>query len=1084
MESIDVKQLSNDNVLELFQILTSSQPDTVKIKKAQDLINKYKDIPESLDGCLYQLSTNTDEIIRQFTTVILYKSVDHNWGKISEEKKEGIKKTVMELYSKEKSYKVLKGLGYAIFKICKKTLLENKWDNLLEMIFSSPDKYTQSQERLFEINLHVIADLVGSVSSLLQNKNKMNQIKEILSTTFLKGNNKMKEKATECLGYLIKNLDMENFGIFKDLADFIFKDLESCDEKVIMKVYETLCDCNIEILNFFNNLTYPTELTIKFLGKNEYQGNLKAIMTEFLYMIAKHKKKLFTQNNCKILKDILTVSVNLINSQENEDNNNIEEDTTSLFNIGLNIINFVCNTVSSKKTFPLLIEVIKKFINSKRDLERRGAIAIIGEMAEGCAVPMKDNIEDIINLLINTFSNDQNEKVKGQCIISMDFLSQFCSPEVNEYYDKIIPMLLQGLFSQSEDIVEKSLLEINYFFSSIDLEMEDYLNMNSELNMKLLQKLIEILNTTKNGSVQEKSLTALGAVVTNGHNLNPETLIPILTSLQNITKTKTTANDQKLIGSTLDCVGNIMVVIKREKFNQELEDYFNKFAYECIKSTVYDLQLGGLSYFSALAEIKGNDFSNLLTGIMEYTEKILKDDSGIIEKGKEKDEIGLDSDSEELMDGNDEMYWNQDFMNVKSVALKNLAIYAKLCPKLYIEKYYNFTLDQLEFFSNYCNETVFFEVADLYEAMLLSLDSSGDKTKDVNEFWVNEVLTHYESFINETDDQELVGHIFGNVYNIVEHFGKNIFKDNKTNNLNTSLDRIINLTLKLLKNELQCQIRNKDAEEDEMEHEEDIFDAIKNVCLCLSEKLGDDFHNYFSKIYPQLSTYLKPTYDEEDRQNAFGIIAEVLKNTKISVKFYAKQLFEEIQSNLSGKKKNKKNENLYRHISYLIGVLFISDPQACKSYVNQGLQNLQSMFEKSKKEGKDNVIAALCRIIMAYQYNKTNFNLFDKSIETIMSNLPLKYDNNENLTVLDFLIYIIEMLDLEQYKKYIGAIMKVMHCIVIFDAKCETKPEHLAKVKQYLNKLNQNETIKVLIEGIVEKEFTPAEKEKFIKSLN
>ena len=142
------------------------------------------------------------------------------------------------------------------------------------------------------------------------------------------------------------------------------------------------------------------------------------------------------------------------------------------------------------------------------------------------------------------------------------------------------------------------------------------------------------------------------------------------------------------------------------------------------------------------------------------------------------------------------------------------------------------------------------------------------------------------------------------------------------------------------------------------------------------------------------------------------------------------------------------------------------------------------MFEKSKKEGKDNVIAALCRIIMAYQYNKTNFNLFDKSIETIMNNLPLKYDNNENLTVLDFLIYIIEMLDLDQYKKYIGAIMKVLHCIVIFDAKCETKPEDLVKVKQYINKLNQNETIKVLIEGIVEKEFTPSEKEKFIKSLN
>ena len=917
---------------------------------------------------------------------------------------------------------------------------------------------------------------------LLQDKNKMNQIKNILKTAFEKGNNKMKENATECLGHLIRSLDIDYLKYFKDLSEFLFKDLKNCDEKVILKVYETLCDSNIEILNFFKDLVFPTKLTIELLNNESYKENLKAIMAEFLYMIAQHKKKIFTQNNCQLFKEILNTSLNLLKSEENEDNNNMEENTTSLFNIGLNIINFICKTISSKKTFPVLIESIKNFIQSRKWLERLSAIAIIGVMAEGCAVPMKDNIEDIINLLINTFSNDQNEKVKGQCIVSMDYLTQYCSPEINEYYDKIIPMLLEGLFSKNEDIVEKSLLEINYFFSSIDMEMEDYLNMNSELNLKLLQKLIEILNNAKNGSVQEKSLTALGAVVTNGHNLNPDTLIPVLTSLQNITKTKATSNDQKLIGSTLDCVGNILVVIKKERFTKELEDYFNKFAYECIKSSVYDLQYGGLSYFSALAEVKGTEFNGMLEGIMEFTQKILKDDSGIVEKTK--DELGLDSDSEEIMDGNDEMYWNQDFMNVKSLAIKCLAIFAKSCPKLYIEKYYQYTLDQLEYFSSYCNEEVFFGVVDLYEAMVFSIESSGDKSKDVNDFWIKEILTHYESFINETSDQELVSHIFGNVYNIVDHFGKNIFKDNKTNNLNTSLDRIINLTLKLLKNELPCQVRNKEAEEDEMEHEEDIFDSIKSVCLCLSEKLGDDFHNYFNIIYPQLSTYLKPSYDEEDRQNAFGIIAEVLKHTKISVKFHAKQLFEDIQKNLSGKKKNKKNENLFRHISYLIGVLFYSDPQACKDYVNQGLQNLQVMFEKCKKEGKDNIIAALCRIIMAYQYNKTNFNLFDKSVETIMNNLPLKYDNNENLTVLDFFIYIIELLDLEQYKKYIGSIMKVLHCIVIFDAKCETKPENLEKVKQYINKLNQNETIKILIEDIIKKDFTQAEKEKFIKSLS
>ena len=1084
MDSIDINNLSNENILELLQILSTPNPSPDQLSLSQNILQKFIKIPQSINTFLYHLSSNPNPNIRQLSALMLYKSIEQNFDDLPEEKKDEIKKKVLELYSKEKVNLVLKSIGIAIYKICKKNLLEDKWDYVLDTVFTSPEKYIQGQEKLFEINLHIIADLVGSVNTLLKDKEKISQIKKILSTAFSQGNNQMKEYATECLGYLIQNLDSDYLDIFKDLADFLFKDLKSCDEKVISKVYETLCDCRLDILNFFNDIEEPTKITIELLSKPDLKNNIKSMMAEFINMIAQYKKKIFTKNDCKYLKQLLILSVEFINSEENEQSDNIiEEDSLCLFNIGLAIINLLTRTISSKKTFPFLIEIIKKYINSTRPLERRGAIAIIGEMSEGCAVPMKDNIEDIINLLINTFSNDLNEKVKGQCIIAMDYLSQFCSPEINEYYDKIIPMLLQGIYSKSEDIIEKSLLEINYFFSLIDFEMEDYLNMNSELNIKLLNKIIELIKTTKNGSIQAKALTALGAVVVNGHNLNTDILIPILTSLQIITKTKNTANDQKLIGNTLDCIGNILVVIKKEKFNDELEQYFNKFAFECIKSPIYDLQLGGLSYFSALAEIKKENFAPMLNDIMIYVEKIIKDKSGIVEKAKDTEELKDPDSDEEDMEGNDEVYWNQDFMEVKSISLKCLAIFAKSCPKIYLDKFYDFTLEQLDFFSTYINENLFFEVGDLYEAMLISL-SEIKSDKEVNDFWINEVLTHYESFINETDDEELVGHIFAKMYNIIQHFGKNIFIDKTKNELNTSLDRIINLTLKLLRTELPCQIKNKDAEEAEYEHEEDIFDSIENICVCLSEKLQDDFHNYFNIIYPELSKYLKPTFDEESRQHAFGIIAEVLRHTKISIKFHCDQLFQDINKNLSGKKKVKDNENLFRHIAYLIGVLFSGDCEASKKYINQGLQNLQYIFEKTKKEGKDNVIAALCRLIMAYQYNKTNFPLFDKSLETIMNNLPLKYDNNENLTVLDFFIYSIEMLDLTQYEKYLNNIMKTLHCIVIFDSKCETKKEDLDKVKGYLTKLNQNDTIKNIIENIIAKEFTPAEKEKFVKNLS
>ena len=46
------------------------------------------------------------------------------------------------------------------------------------------------------------------------------------------------------------------------------------------------------------------------------------------------------------------------------------------------------------------------------------------------------------------------------------------------------------------------------------------------------------------------------------------------------------------------------------------------------------------------------------------------------------------------------------------------------------------------------------------------------------------------------------------------------------------------------------------------------------------------------------------------------------------------------------------------------------------------------------------------------------------------------------------------------------------------------KLKDLDKVKVYINKLNQNETIKKMIEDIILKEFTPAEKDKFIKNLS
>ena len=1079
--------LTNDNINELLEVFSSIQPDNDKILKSQEILKKYSERIESVEGYLFQIKSNPNANCRQLASILLYKNIDKHWTKIDNEKKNQIKKLLMELYSQEKVYLVLKGISYVIFKISKQTLLNNEWDDLLNMIFSSPDKYNNEQANLFELNLHIIADLSNSSMDCLKEKGKINEIKNILNAAFLMGNDKMKENATQCLGSLIGNLDPEDLNKFKDLSSFVFKEMNKFSEKTILKVYEILCDFSGNTYEFFQKeFDNITILTINLLNNNEFNGNTKSVLGEFLITICQFNKKLYTKNDSNLLKEYIKSAFNLISNPENENDTDLYSDL-SLFKIGLNMINSITRIISSKKTFPILIELIKHYHQQNNKLERRGSIAIIGEMSEGCSTLMKDNIEDIINLLINTFSNDPDEGVKGQCIISMDLLSQYCSPEINEYYDKIIPMLIKGLNSNSEDILEKSLIEINYFCSSVDFELEDYLDMNNEMNSQLLNKLIEILSNSKSLRIQEKTLDALGSVIINGHNIKIEILIPIISTLQQITLKKTTINDRSLIGSCLSCIANIIVVIK-DKFTNDFENYFNKFAFECIQSKEYELQYGGLCYFSSLAEIKGNNFSNILESLMPNIINILNDNSGIVEKNKVKDEFALDSDSEDEMDGNGNLYWNEEFMNAKCSAIKCLGTFSKACPLLYINKYFKDTINLLEEFSSYVCDNVLFDVCESYENLLYALEKANKENNnlniDLNEFWVSEVFAHYEELILNSTDQELVSEIFASIYNIIQHFGKEIFKDNKNNGINSSLERLMTLTKKLLNNEMNCQVKNEDQDEDEMDHEEDIFDSIKNVCLSLSEKLGDDFHPYFSEIFPLLEKYLKVNRDEEDRQFAFGIIAEVLKFTKISVKFYVKQLFEDMNNNLKGKKVNKKNENLFRHISYLIGILFYSDSNASQIYLNDALKMLEFIIGKSKREGKENVIAALCRIIISMKFNKNNFEFFNKCIKTIFENLPFKYDPMENTTALDFLIYVIEILDLEDYKKYIESIVKVLQILVINNAKCETKDEDMSKIKNYLNTLEKNETIKGLIENYIMNKFTSNEKEKFIKSIN
>ena len=101
MDSVDITKLSNENVLELLQVLITPNSENDRISLAQNLLKKYIDIPQSIEGFIFHLSSNQNENIRQLSAIMLYKSIEHNWENLDEQKQDEIKKKILELYSKE-----------------------------------------------------------------------------------------------------------------------------------------------------------------------------------------------------------------------------------------------------------------------------------------------------------------------------------------------------------------------------------------------------------------------------------------------------------------------------------------------------------------------------------------------------------------------------------------------------------------------------------------------------------------------------------------------------------------------------------------------------------------------------------------------------------------------------------------------------------------------------------------------------------------------------------------------------------------------------------------------------------------------
>ena len=415
--------------------------------------------------------------------------------------------------------------------------------------------------------------------------------------------------------------------------------------------------------------------------------------------------------------------------------------------------------------------------------------------------------------------------------------------------------------------------------------------------------------------------------------------------------------------------------------------------------------------------------------------------------------------------------------------------FARSCPSQFL-KYIEEILKNFDDITDYVDENVNIELIIAYQSLLVSIDKAEKANLSENQthqtlnlarkLWMNDILPKFERIFQNSDLKIEVVNVLESIYGIINYFGRDLFIDNN------SLERIFNMIKTLLEFKATCQIKNdeEDLEEDEIDHDAEILDHISDVLMITAEKLENDFHPILSGLMDLLKKYLSVKRSLGDRSTVFGCLADTLKYCKITAKFYLEFLLKIISDNIKENMKNK-DDDLFRNMAFLIGVLFESNPDAAKDYFNACMNQLQTVYENSQRMGKDNVIASLCRISIAMNLNfsdENNSEIFKKIIDTVFTNCPLISDYHENVTVFKFIEYIYDKFDLEYYNKYSMKMFEVIKYLLINELKCGITSEILINIKTLLEKINTNQTIKVYFENFLNS-MNNEEKEKFINTI-
>ena len=1013
--------------------------------------------PSAIPELCNVLSSSATPQIRQYAALLLRKklSKQKTWRSIGQPDREALKAGCIETLMKEPDKTVQHSIVQLIGVLAKHDLSKNQWPALMPFVegcFQSEEPGKKS------LAMFMASSLCESCPQLMKDH-------------FMAGLAKMFQKAltdfsdleagfyaTQAMNHLVPYIGSEELRFFQPLVGnvtcFVRRLIEAgAEEKAAtaMEIYDDLFESEVSIV--VPHIKPIVEMCMVIAACPERDDALRVKAISFIGSLTRMKKKTIVKH--KLYIQMINVLFPIMCTiRDSDEASNDEDSEEELENDSPNLcaaqtLDVLAINLPPEKYMSALMAHLTPALNSSDPALLKGAFEAIAVSAEGCSDHIRKKHLTSLLKCIGMGIKHQVPAVRNAALYALGQFSEYMQPEINEYANDILPVLIHFLDSTCAQIQnnphKKEPLGIDRVFYALQIYAE---NMEKKLTPFLPELMSRLLTMAAPNSgfpinVKELAISGIGSVANAVKGAMVQYFNDTIVPLKGYLLPQESEEGIRLLTQSMETLSCLARAVGPTNFVPSLAEECCKLGIDLMQAhDDPDVRKAAFSLFGAVAFVAKASMESILPGLVDQMLIAATSKEGMTLEMKEEDNSGLPlealSDDEEDDEVNGEISLETessiaDLEKIKAVSVENsymeekstaIAMLKEMCsscgPKVFLP------------FIPRCLEEIWNQMDYPHED--IRKEAVGALAKFCSAYYIDESTRNLDLFhqcasklvpalcktVAEDTEVDVVCASLDAISDLLKTCKEGI------TNIPGHCEEIIQCMNSVIQSRCACMDSdliastesNEEDSEEQAEQDEVLFEYAGDILPSLGLALNqpEKFKPYFAGMLGHLLKKTKNKCTTAEKSFAAGSLAECMEPLHGQLEAFVPHVMPALLKLVYDEDDDVRNNSIFG-----LGELVLHAGPVMNPHFSQLLELFSKLLSTEKAPRVlDQIVGAVSRLILANQ----SLVPLDAVLPVLFQHLPLRQDLDEYEIVFSLLSH----LQTQEHPIVNAELVKVVNC--------------------------------------------------------